>query len=71
MLTEASSEDQIRQILDGEMDVGILRPPATRPATLVCTTFLEEPYVAVLPRNHRLAAARAVSLGDFSSSRSC
>jgi DNA-binding transcriptional LysR family regulator len=67
MLAEASSEDQIRQILDGELDVGILRPPVVRPATLVCTTFLEEPYVAVLPRHHRLASARAVSLTDLSS----
>jgi len=67
VLAEASSEDQIRQILDGELDVGILRPPAVRPATLVCTTFLEEPYVAVLPRNHRLASSRAVSLAELSS----
>src|SRR6478672_701836 len=67
MLAEASSEDQIRQILEGDLDVGILRPPATRPATLVCTTFLEEPYVAVLPGHHRLASARAVSLADLSS----
>ena len=67
MLAEASSEDQVRQILEGDLDVGILRPPAVRPATLVCTTFLHEPYVAVLPRSHRLASARAVSLGDLSS----
>jgi DNA-binding transcriptional LysR family regulator len=67
MLAEASSEDQIRQILEGELDVGILRPPAVRPSTLVCTTFLQEPYVAVLPRSHRLASARAVSLTDLSS----
>jgi DNA-binding transcriptional LysR family regulator len=67
LLAEASSEDQIRQLLDGELDVGILRPPATRPAPLVWTTFLEEPYVAVLPRSHRLASARAVSLTDLSS----
>src|SRR5262245_58162879 len=67
VLTEASSEEQVRQILEGELDVGILRPPAVRPATLVCTTFLEEPYVAVLPKNHRLASARAVSLADLSS----
>src|SRR5439155_25626097 len=57
-LTETSSEDQVRQILDGDLDAGILRPPATRPAPLLCTTFLEEPFVAVLPRGHRLATAR-------------
>jgi DNA-binding transcriptional LysR family regulator len=67
VLAEASSEDQIRQILEGDLDVGILRPPPTRPATLVCTTFLEEPYVAVLPGHHRLTSARAVSLADLSS----
>jgi len=67
VLAEASSEDQIRQILEGDLDVGILRPPVARPATLVCTTFLEEPYVAVLPRHHRLASARAVPLADLSS----
>src|SRR5262245_7128977 len=67
VLAEASSEDQIRQILDGERDVGILRPPATRPPMLACTTFLEEPYVAVLPRNHRLASGRAVALVDLAS----
>src|SRR5262252_5798689 len=66
VLAEASSEDQIRQIFEGELDVGILRPPAIRPATLVCTTFLEEPYVAVLPRHHQLASARALSLAELS-----
>lgn len=66
VLSEASSDDQLRQLLDGDLDVGILRPPAVRPPTLVCTTFLEEPYVAVLPRTHRLANARSVSLTDFS-----
>jgi DNA-binding transcriptional LysR family regulator len=66
VLTEASSDDQVRQILEGDLDVGILRPPDACPPLLLCTTFLEEPYVAVLPRNHRLAAARAVSLSDLS-----
>jgi DNA-binding transcriptional LysR family regulator len=67
VLTEASSDEQIRQILDGELDVGILRAPASRPTALVCTTFLEEPYVAVLPRAHRLATVRAVALADLAS----
>jgi DNA-binding transcriptional LysR family regulator len=65
-LNEASSDEQVRQILDGDLDVGILRPPAAPPAALLCTTFLEEPFVAVLPRNHALAGARAISLSDLS-----
>jgi DNA-binding transcriptional LysR family regulator len=67
VLSEASSDDQVRQLIDGDLDIGILRPPAACPPLLLCTTFLEEPYVAVLPRNHRLAGARAVSLADLSS----
>ena len=67
VLSEASSDEQVRLLLDGDLDVGILRPPATSPPALLCTTFLEEPYVAVLPRNHRLARARAISLADLSS----
>jgi DNA-binding transcriptional LysR family regulator len=65
MLTEASSDEQIRQLLAGDLDVGILRPPDRCPSDLVCTTFLEEPYVAVLPRDHRLATQRAVALSDL------
>ena len=62
VLAEASSEDQARQILEGDLDVGILRPPDPCPRDLVCTTFLEEGFVAVLPRDHPLAARRALPL---------
>lgn len=64
-LTEASSDDQVRQLIDGDLDVGILRPPSTWPPVLLGTTFLEEPYVAVIPKNHRLAIRRSLSLKDL------
>jgi len=65
VLTELPSEAQVEQILAGDLDLGILRPPAPLPARLQCTTFLEEPYVVVLPRDHRLAARRGVPLRDL------
>jgi DNA-binding transcriptional LysR family regulator len=66
VLSEASSEEQLDQLAAGGLDVGILRPPRDCPASIVCETFLEEPFVAVLPRGHRLLARRTVSLRDLS-----
>ena len=65
VLTELPSDAQVDQILTGDLDLGILRPPTPLPARLQCTTFFEEPYVAVLPRDHRLAGRRAVPLRDL------
>ncbi len=65
ILREAGSEEQVRLLLSGEVDVGILRPPAPCPVDLVCRTFLEEPYLAVLPRDHALASRHTVSLASL------
>ena len=64
-LTEMGSDDQVQRLLDGDLDVGILRPPAVVPARLVCRRLLEERFVAVLPRDHRLARRRSVALADL------
>lgn len=66
VLTEASSEEQLDQLAAGRLDVGILRPPRNAPASVVCETFLEEPFVGVLPRDHPLLSRRSVSLRDLS-----
>jgi DNA-binding transcriptional LysR family regulator len=65
VLTELPSEAQIDQLLTGDLDIGILRPPASPPRRLRCTTFFEEPFVVVLPRDHRLAARRTVVLSEL------
>jgi DNA-binding transcriptional LysR family regulator len=62
VLTELPSDAQVDQLLAGDIDVGILRPPAAPPPQLTCAIFLEEPFVAVLPRDHRLASTRSVRL---------
>jgi DNA-binding transcriptional LysR family regulator len=62
VLTEVASDAQIEHLTSGDLDVGILRPPASLPRGVVCTTFFEEPFVAVLPRDHRLASRRTVPL---------
>jgi len=61
-LSETGSDEQLERLLSGDLDVGILRPPAAPTPRLVCRRFLDEPFVAVLPRDHRLAARRTVAL---------
>ena len=49
MLSELPSDTQVEQILAGDIDVGILRPPTPVPPSVTCTAFLEEPFGAVHP----------------------
>lgn len=54
---------QISALLDGGIDVGLLRAPV--PAALACRTLLDEELVAVLPDEHPLAARPSVPLADL------
>lgn len=62
VLVEAGSSDQLHQLTSGTLDVGIVRPPSECPDGLTLRVLLEEPYVAVLPREHRLARLRTLRL---------
>lgn len=62
VLVEAGSSEQLHQLTSGALDVGIVRPPVERPEGLTFQVLLEEPFVAVLPRDHRLARQRTVRL---------
>jgi DNA-binding transcriptional LysR family regulator len=52
---------QVTGLLDGTLDLGLLRPPV-RERALEVEVLRREPLVAVLPQTHRLAAAKAVPL---------
>ena len=54
---------QISALLDGGIDVGLLRAPV--PPPLACRTLLDEELVAVLPDEHPLAARPSVPLADL------
>lgn len=49
----------------GEIDVGFLRPPVDQ-VNLNCELLMEEEFVVVLPRSHRLAKRKFVRLKDVS-----
>ncbi len=64
-LVEQTSTEQIDGLLAGRLDVGLLRPPVNNAADLQMRVIHRERFVAVLPRGHRLARARAVRLAQL------
>jgi DNA-binding transcriptional LysR family regulator len=55
---------QVARLLDGTLDLGLLRPPV-RERELAVEVVRREALVAVLPQAHRLAAADAVPLEEL------
>ena len=55
---------QVARLLDGSLDLGVLRPPV-RERALEVEVLRREPLVAVLPESHRLARAAAVPLEEL------
>jgi DNA-binding transcriptional LysR family regulator len=59
-LREAMSSQIMQSLLDGAVDVGFLRDGGPLPG-LESETLFSEPFVAVLPANHRLAGRKSIS----------
>lgn len=55
-LTEANSVALVEGLLEGRLQVAILRPAATDPAELAVHNLADEPLVAALPATHAAAA---------------
>jgi DNA-binding transcriptional LysR family regulator len=55
---------QVELLVDGTLDLGLLRPPV-RERDLAVEVLRSEPLVAVLPQAHRLAGADAVPLEEL------
>jgi DNA-binding transcriptional LysR family regulator len=61
-MRERATADQIRAVLDGVVDVGLVRPPIEEHENLRVHTILRERTVAALPANHPLAGLARVPL---------
>ncbi|TQS24785.1 LysR family transcriptional regulator [Microbispora sp. KK1-11] len=61
-IREMTTAPQIAALRDKTIDAGLLREPPTDEAGLAFRTVLTEPFVAVLPSAHPLAALRTVRL---------
>ncbi|MFE9453032.1 LysR family transcriptional regulator [Streptomyces sp. NPDC006739] len=65
---EMTTAPQIAALHDKTIDIGLLREPPTDETELGFRTVLSEPFVAVLPSAHPLAAQRAVRLAQLADS---
>jgi DNA-binding transcriptional LysR family regulator len=54
---------QVTRLIDGTLDLGLLRPPV-RERDLITEVLRSEPLVAVLPESHPLADSEAVPLAQ-------
>ncbi|WP_327421192.1 LysR family transcriptional regulator [Streptomyces sp. NBC_01230] len=65
---EMTTVPQVAALHDNTIDIGLLREPSAGETELALKTVLTEPFVAVLPAAHPLAAQRAVRLGQLADS---
>lgn len=61
---EMLTPSQTEALIDGRLDIGLLRPPVGD-VDLVTRILREEPLIAVLPESHPLAAATHVDIADL------
>ncbi|WP_224284507.1 LysR family substrate-binding domain-containing protein, partial [Streptomyces sp. LS1784] len=62
---EMTSAPQLAALHERTIDVGLLREPPAGEPELGFRTVLREPFVAVLPADHPLAAQRTVRVGQL------
>ncbi|MFD0370447.1 LysR family transcriptional regulator [Streptomyces sp. NPDC127114] len=67
-IREMTTAPQIAALHDKTIDIGLLREPPATEEDLGFRTVLTEPFVAVLPAAHPLAAQRAVRLEQLADS---
>ncbi|WP_427924677.1 LysR family transcriptional regulator [Streptomyces sp. cg40] len=65
---EMTTAPQLAALHDRTIDIGLLREPPTDETELGFRTVLSEPFVAVLPSTHPLAAQRTVRLAQLADS---
>ncbi|QKW05890.1 LysR family transcriptional regulator [Streptomyces sp. NA04227] len=59
---EMTTAPQLAALRDKSIDIGLLREPPADDTEIGFATVLDEPFVAVLPKTHPLAAQRTVRL---------
>jgi DNA-binding transcriptional LysR family regulator len=64
VLHELSTQEQIQGLLDNCLDIGFMRPPVDH-KILEAKSVLQEPLIAALPANHKLALQKQISIRDL------
>lgn len=63
-LFERSSEEQTRNVIDGSLDVGIVREPKSA-ASLASYHIVDDPQILAVPADHPLARYKTIALRDL------
>lgn len=61
---EINTREQISPLNEGSLDLGLMRNTQL-PDTLAWQVILREPLMAMIPRDHPLAAQHSVSLAEL------
>ncbi len=66
LVTQSSSEELLDAIERGTLDAALVRlETARRRPAIACVPVFDEPFVAALPRRHRLARRRTIAFADL------
>lgn len=66
VLREIPTNEQLRQLADGSLDVGFIRPGRPEEVAGVAShVVLDEPLLVVLPADHRLAGRQVLSVAEL------
>jgi DNA-binding transcriptional LysR family regulator len=69
-LKDLDPAHQPQALINGDIDIGFTRGlPAAHRGTLAAEVLFREPLMALLPREHRLESAEAISLQDLAEDR--
>jgi DNA-binding transcriptional LysR family regulator len=69
VLSELNSDEGVRAVRSGQLDVCLLHPPRSLEAALAVETAWQEPLVAALARDHALAKASRIDLSRLKDER--
>jgi len=64
-LHDMTSEEQVKAIKEHKLDVGLVRPPVPGAESLSFQIVFREPFVVVLPQNHKLARQKLIDVKDL------
>lgn len=68
-LKEMTGLDVVKGLLEGTCDAGLVRAPIVRSHAITAQALAREPFILLVPRDHRLAGAGVVSLESLSEER--
>ncbi len=65
VIRDAPQDQVVPMVADGTVDIGLVAFTGSLPADLAVKPFLSDPFVAIVPRDHRFAARASVRWEDF------